>query len=155
MVVAGFTVIVVLYVVVGILAATGMLTLSQKIFRPRAEQIFYGAFLIPVAGFYLAFTAYFEAQSAWRTEIAAVLVFSVLGLAGARLPWVLILGYALHGTWDAVHELAAHGAGSVFEAGRLTDVPLAYGFFCAALDFCIAAYFYRRRSAWAADWKSS
>jgi hypothetical protein len=56
----GFIVIVTLYAVIGLLAAGGSTVLSQKLFSGKAEQTFYGAFLIPIAGFYLAFAAYFE-----------------------------------------------------------------------------------------------
>jgi hypothetical protein len=53
-----------------------------------------------------------------------------------------------------LHELQAHGAYSAFAAGQLTAIPLAYGFFCASFDFCIAGYFYARRAKWVAAWKA-
>jgi len=77
-----------------------------------------------------------------------------IGLLGVRLPFALIVGYPLHGLWDLLHELQAHGAYSAFEPGQLTAIPLAYGVFCAAFDFCIAAYFYARRADWSAAWKA-
>ena len=150
----GFVVIVTLYLVIGCLAATGSICISQRIFRPKAEEIFFALFLIPIAGFYLAFTAYFEMGKAWQIEGAAVLVFSALGLVGTRVPWVLIVGYSLHGIWDMLHELQAHGAGSLFDQGELTVIPLAYGIFCMAFDFWMAAYFFTRRNAWVAAWQS-
>jgi hypothetical protein len=72
-----------------------------------------------------------------------------------RLPFALIVGYSLHGLWDLLHELQAHGAYSAFEPGKLTAIPLAYGFFCAAFDFSMAAYFYTRRAALSAAWNTS
>jgi hypothetical protein len=75
-------------------------------------------------------------------------------LLGVRLPFALIVGYCLHGLWDLLHELQAHGAASVLEPGKLTAIPLAYGFFCAAYDFSVAVYFYRRRAEWNDAWKS-
>ena len=51
----GFVVIVMLYAVVGLMAATGVISITRKIFGPKAEQVFYGVFLILIAGFYLAF----------------------------------------------------------------------------------------------------
>jgi hypothetical protein len=57
-------------------------------------------------------------------------------------------------TWDLQHELQAHGAYSAFEPGRLTVIPLAYGVFCAAFDFCMAAYCYARCTEWIAAWKA-
>jgi hypothetical protein len=53
-----------------------------------------------------------------------------------------------------LHELHAHGAYSAFEPGQLTAIPLAYGVFCAAFDFCMAAYLYVRRAEWIAAWKA-
>ena len=150
----GFIVIAVLYVVVGVMAATGSISIFRKILTPKAEQIFYAMFLILVALFYLAFVAYFEAATAWPLEATAVLVFVAISLLGVRLPFALIIGYSLHGIWDFLHELQLHGVYSAFQPGHLTAIPLAYGFFCAAFDFSMAAYFYGRRSEWCAAWKA-
>ncbi|HYJ17081.1 MAG TPA: hypothetical protein VE170_16435 [Candidatus Limnocylindria bacterium] len=151
----GFIIIVILYIVIGIMSAAGSIFISQRVFAPKAEQIFYGILLIPVAGFYLAFTAYFGIETAWRLESAAVLAFVAIGLIGIRLPFAIIAGYPLHGLWDLLHELNAHGGYSVFEPGQATAVPLAYGIFCAAYDLCMGAYFYTRRSVWGAARKTS
>jgi len=144
----GFVVIVILYAVIGLLAAAGAISIGRKIFAPKAEQIFYAIFLIMIAAFYLAFTAYFGVATAWRLETAAVVAFVAISLLGVRLPFALIAGYSLHGLWDVLHELQAHGAYAAFEPGRLTAIPLAYGVFCLAFDFSVAAYFYTRRAAW-------
>jgi hypothetical protein len=148
----GFVVIVILYAAVGLMAAAGAIFITQKIFGPRAEQVFYGMFLIMIAAFYLAFVAYFGNAAAWRTETAAVVVFAAIGLFGVRLPMALIIGYPLHGLWDLLHELQAQGAFSALEPGQLTSIPLAYGVFCAAFDVCIAGYSYARRAEWSAAW---
>jgi hypothetical protein len=150
----GFIVIVTLYIVIGLMSAAGSLLITQKLFTPKVEQIFYGVFLIPIAGFYLAFAAYFGTRTAWPLESAAVLAFAAIGLLGTRVPWVIIIGFPLHGLWDILHELYAHGGFSVFEPGQATAVPLAYGVFCATYDFSMAAYFYTRRSDWGAAWKA-
>ncbi len=144
----GFVVIVVLYAVIGLMAAAGTICIARKLLAPKAEQIFYALFLIMIAAFYLAFAAYFGAATAWRLEAAVVLVFVAISLLGARLSFALILGYSLHGLWDLLHELHAHGGHSGFEPGQLTAIPLAYGLFCAAFDFYMAAYFHRRRIEW-------
>ena len=149
----GFVVIVILYAVIGLMAAAGTIFIGRKIFTAKAEQIFYAMFLVMIAAFYLAFTDYFGMAKAWRLETAAVMVFVAIGLLGARLPFVLIVGYSLHGMWDLLHEFQAHGAYSAFEPGQLTAIPLAYGVFCAAFDFCMAVYFYARRTEWIAAWK--
>jgi uncharacterized protein DUF6010 len=148
----GFVVIVVLYATVGVMAAAGAISISRKIFGPRAEQVFYGIFLILIAAFYLAFVAYFGNPAAWRAETAAVVLFALMGLFGVRLPIALVIAYALHGAWDLVHELQAQGAISAYYLGQLTAVPLAYGVFCAAFDVYIAAYALKRRDEWSAAW---
>src|SRR5215475_5510380 len=145
-------VILILYSSIGLLAAAGSVFIAQKIFSPKAEQIFFALFLIAIAGFYLAFTAYFGNEAAWRTEIGAVIAFAVLGLVGIRVPAALIVGYLLHGLWDGVHEIHAHGGADFLGMLHTSEIPLAYGVFCAAYDWSIAAYFYTRRAQWSAAW---
>jgi hypothetical protein len=147
-----FSVIIVLYVCIGFLAAAGSACISSKLFSAKVEQIFFALFLIAIAGFYLAFTAYFGDQRAWPLETGGVIVFAVFGVLGVRMPVALIIGYLLHGIWDLLHEIHAHGGGDVFGGQQPTDLPLAYGAFCAAYDCCIAAYFYTRRGRWRAAW---
>jgi predicted ABC-type exoprotein transport system permease subunit len=149
------SVIIVLYVCVGILAAAGSIFISQKLFSAKAEQIFFALFLVAIAAFYLAFTAYFKDQGAWRLETEAVVVFAVFGILGLRLPVVLIIGYCLHGFWDVLHEFHAFRGTNLFGAHELTELPLAYGAFCAAFDWCVAGYFYARRREWNAAWKAN
>jgi len=142
----GLIVIVTLYISIGGMSAAGSVYIARSIFSAKAEQIFFGLFLIPIAGFYLAFMAYFGDQHAWQFEGVAVAVFSAFGLLGARFPVVLIAGYLLHGIWDGVHEFS-------LLPRQTTAVPLASGFFCATYDFLMAAYFYTRRNEWLAAWK--
>jgi len=150
----GFVVILILYAVIGLIAAAGAIIIARKMLPLKKEQIFYAMFLIMIAAFYLAFAAYFGMATAWRLETAVVVAFAAIGLLGARLPFALIVGYSLHGLWDLLHELQAHGVYSAFQPGRLTAIPLAYGVFCAAFDFCMAAYCYARRAEWTAAWKT-
>src|SRR5215472_11300929 len=93
----GLVVIMILYAVIGLLAAAGTIYLARKTFAPKVEQVFYGMFLIMIAAFYLAFTAYFGVASAWRLETAVVAAFAVIGLLGTRVPFALVAGYSLHG----------------------------------------------------------
>jgi len=144
----GFVVIVILYATIGLMGAAGAVFLVRKFLGPKGEQVFYGLFLVMIAAFYLAFAAYFGAATAWRVEISAVVVFSLIGLFGTRLPIALIVGYPLHGLWDLLHELQAHGAWLGFEPEQLTAIPLAYGIFCLAFDFYVAVYFHTRRDEW-------
>ena len=53
------SVIIVFYAGIGLLAAAGSIFISQKIFSARGQQIFFALFFVAIAGFYLAFTAYF------------------------------------------------------------------------------------------------
>jgi hypothetical protein len=152
---AGFIVVVILYAVIGVLAASGTIFLARRVLAPKAEQIFYAMFLIMIAAFYLAFTAYFGVSAAWRLEAGVVAAYVVIGALAVRLPFALILGYSLHGVWDLLHELQAHGAYSGFEPGQLTAIPLAYGVFCLSFDLCMAGYSNARRSQWIAAWKES
>ena len=149
----GLIVIVALYVTIGVMSAAGSVYIAKSFFSAKVEQIFFGLFLIPIAGFYLAFTAYFGDKDAWRLEATAVAVFASFGLAGVRVPCVLIVGYLLHGLWDVVHEFNAHAGHSLLGPRQTTSVPLAYGFFCATYDLLMATYFYTRRGQWRAAWR--
>ena len=144
----GFAVILIWYAGLGLLATAGSVAVTQKFFTGRSEQMLYGAILVAIAGVYLAFTAYFGNAASWRTELIAVIAFSVLGIVGTRYAAALILGYALHGIWDALHELAGQSGFAPFASGELTAIPLAYGVFCAAFDIAIAIYFVRRKQFW-------
>lgn len=148
------TIIIILYMAIGFLAAAGSIFIAQKLFSARGEQIFFALFFIAIAGFYLAFTAYFNNQEAWRLETGVVILFTVFGMLGLRFPAALIIGYSLHGIWDVVHEIHAFGGVSPFGAEKITEIPLAYGVFCAAFDWCVAGYFYTRRHEWNAAWQA-
>ena len=128
--------------------------IAKKLFSAKAEQIFFALFLIPIAGFYLVFTAYFGDEAAWRFETLGVIGFALLSLLGVRLPVVLIIGYLVHGLWDVLHEMHAHGGVDLFSAQHATEIPLAYGAFCATYDWCMAGYFYTRWSEWSAAWSA-
>jgi hypothetical protein len=148
------SVIITFYARIGLLAAAGSICISQKLFSAKGQQIFFALFFVAIAGFYLAFTAYFKNQEAWRLETGAVILFAMFGILGLRFPVMLIIGYSLHGVWDIVHEIQAHGGASLFGAQEMTELPLAYAPFCAAFDWCIAAYVCVRRGEWNAAWKA-
>jgi len=145
-------VIIVLYAFIGFMSAAGSVCISKKIFSAKGEQIFFALFLIAIAGFYLAFTAYFGEKGAWRFETGGVIAFAILGLLGVRVSVALIIGYALHGFWDVLHEIHAHGGGDLFGGQQATELPLGYAAFCATYDWCMAAYFYTRRGEWSGAW---
>ena len=139
-----------LYLGIGILAALGSVTVTRQRFSPRTEQLFYSLLLIPIAALYLAFVDYFQSPASLRIELWAALAFVAMGLLGTRIPLLLILGYALHGAWDLVHEIVAHQASNSGNLSVLTPIPLAYGVFCAAYDWYIAGYANVRRQQWRA-----
>ena len=85
----GLIVIITLYITIGVMAAAGSVYIAKSIFSPKIEQIFFALFLIPIAGFYLAFTAYFGDKDAWLVEATAVAVFAVFGLVGVRVSFAL------------------------------------------------------------------
>ena len=137
-----------LYVGIGVLAAIGTVTITRARFSPRIEHIFFALLLIPIAAMYLAFAEYFGDHSALRLEVYAVALFTGLGLSGLRFPALLVLGYALHGAWDLFHEALLYLAPAPGDVRSVTAIPLAYGVFCAAYDWCMAGYFFTRRAAW-------
>jgi hypothetical protein len=85
-------------------------------------------------------------------RLAPAVLTSLIALVGIRVPYALIAGYLLHGLWDMIHELHVHAGLSVFAPGRTTPIPLAYGAFCVTYDFCMAGYFFTRRTDWNAAW---
>ena len=46
------SVIIALYICIGLMSAAGSVAISKKVFSAKAEQIFFGLFLVPIAGFY-------------------------------------------------------------------------------------------------------
>ena len=147
-----FSVILILYIVIGLMSAAGSIYISRNLFSVKTEQIFFALFLIPIAGFYLAFTAYFGNEAAWRLESIGVIAFAVLGLMGVRMSVALIAGYLLHGLWDGYHEIHAHVGSDLLNTRQISEIPMAYGVFCATYDWCMAVYFYTRRGQWREAW---
>lgn len=139
-----------LYAVIGALAATGAIALTSRRLAPRAEQVAYGILLVPIAAFYLAFEAQLGPGAGAGSELLPVLAFAALGLAGMRVAPLLALGYLGHGIWDLLHEILMHQE----RLGSFTAIPLAYGVFCAVFDCMIAGYAWTRRAAWAAGWRA-
>ena len=82
----GLMVIVVLYIAIGAMSAAGSVYLSKLIFSAKQEQIFFGLFLIPIAGFYLAFAAHFGNKDACPLETAAAAVDNGLAMPPKALP---------------------------------------------------------------------
>src|SRR5689334_4766134 len=97
---------------------------------------------------YLTFVGYYGDGSTLRLELYAIAGFVVLALLGLRVLPLLVLGYVLHGAWDLVHEVSMRVGSAAGDARQFSDIPLAYGAFCAAYDWLVAGYFVTRREAW-------
>src|SRR6059058_3110572 len=150
----GLIVIVALYVTMGVMSAAGSVYIAKLIFSAKLEQIFFGLFLIPIAGFYLAFTAYFGDKDAavGSDGSGSVCCFRPSGSPGCICSHSRIPATRPMGRGPPVQRSCwRHSIGpSPDHIG-----PLAYGFFCATYDFLLAAYFYTRRGQWRAAWKCS
>jgi hypothetical protein len=68
----GGVVVVILYVVIGVLAAIGSILVFQRIFHGRWEQIFWASFLVVIAAFYLSFAAYFGPHLLLRSRCSGL-----------------------------------------------------------------------------------
>jgi hypothetical protein len=150
----GFVVIVILYAVIGLMAAAGTIFIARKILAPKAEQIFYAMLLIMIAAFYLTFAAYFGVASAWRMETAVVVAFVATALPGASLPFARYWGIPC--TVCGICCMNFRRMEPTPRSSRASS-PRSHSpteFFCAAFDFCLAAYFYPRRAEWVAAWKA-
>jgi uncharacterized protein DUF6010 len=146
----GGLVVAVLYFVIGLLSAIGSIFVFRRMFQGRSEQIFWAAFLVVIAGFYLSFAAYFEASThAWQTEVAGVAVFLACVVGGLFSRSAIAVGYVMHGLWDLSHCLS----GSSLAGLSITEIPLGYGIFCSAFDFAVACYLMTSDTAWHAPGK--
>jgi hypothetical protein len=146
----GGVVLAILYLVIGLLGAVGSIAVFRRIFQGRWEQIFWAAFLVVIAGFYLSFAAYFEASPhAWQTEAAGVAVFLVCAVGGLFSRSAIAIGYVMHGLWDLSHCLF----GASLAGLSMTEIPLGYGIFCSTYDVTVAGYLMMSGSAWQAPGK--
>jgi hypothetical protein len=146
----GGVVVVILYATIGLLGAAGSIFIFRGMFQGRWELIFWAAFLVAIASFYLGFSAYFGVSShAWQTEIVGVVVFVTCAAIGLFTRSAIAVGYVLHGLWDLTHSVS----GSSLSGLSLTDIPLGYGIFCSTYDLTVACYLLRGDTAWRAPGK--
>jgi hypothetical protein len=142
--VGGF-VVVLLYAVIGLLAATGSIVIVRRVFQGRWEQIFWSTFLVMIAAFYLSFAAYFGASpDAWRTELVFVAVILACAVGGLLYRPAIAFGFAMHGLWDIGHSLF----GSSLFGLPMTEIPLGYGIFCLTFDLTVVGYLMMSDTAW-------
>ncbi len=141
----GGVVILVLYIIVGLLAAAGSILIFQRVFHGQWEQMFWASFLVVIAAFYLSFAAYYGVSiAAWQTELIGVVIFLGIAFGGLFSRQAIGLGYLAHGLWDLTHSLMGVNFVGLF----LTEIPLGYGVFCATFDFTVAYYVMTSTSGW-------
>ena len=141
----GGLVVALLYVVIGLLSAIGSILIFRRIFQGRWEQIFWAAFLVVIAAFYLSFAAYFGASTrAWQTEVVGVAIFLVCAVGGMFFRSAIAVGYVMHGLWDLSHCLS----GTSLAGLSVSEIPLGYGIFCSTYDFTVACYLMISDTAW-------
>lgn len=141
----GGLVIALLYLTIGLLSVIGSIIIFRRMFQGRWEQIFWAAFLVAIAAFYLSFAAYFDASThAWKTELAGVALFLACAAGGLFFRPLIAVGYIMHGLWDVSHSLA----GSALMGLSITEIPVGYAIFCMAYDFPVAYYLMTSNTPW-------
>ena len=119
----GFVVIMILYAVIGLMAAGTSPSPGNSSPQDRANLLcnvpHHDCNVLP------GLRCLLRSGVGLAVETAVVMAFVVIGLLGVRLPFPLIVGYSLHRLWDLLHELQTNGAYSAFEPGKLTAIPLA------------------------------
>lgn len=141
----GGFIILVLYIIVGLLAAAGSILVFQRVFTGQWEQMFWASFLVAIAAFYLSFAAYYQISvAAWQTELIGVVIFLGVAFGGLFSRQAIGFGYLAHGLWDLIHSLMGVNFAGLF----LTEIPLGYGVFCATFDFTVVYYILTSTSGW-------
>lgn len=114
---------------VGVVLAIGICAAAAQIGLSR-ERGFYSLMVMVIASYYVLFALLVGAVPALGIEIAAMLVFATLAIAGFRISeWIVVVALAAHGVFDAVHHRLIVNAG----------VPLWWPAFCLAFDVTMAA----------------
>jgi hypothetical protein len=94
------------------------------------DRAFYATILIVVGHYYVLFAAEAGATSALIAELAGMIVFVALAVAGFKFtPWLIPAGLAAHGLFDLVHGYLVTNPG----------VPTWWPAFCGTYDVVIAA----------------
>jgi hypothetical protein len=113
---------------IGAALALAMLLLARRTGLDR-NRLLYPLMLIVTASCYELFAAIGGPASALWTEAAVMALFIAAYVAFRESPWVIVIGMAAHGLFDALHPLIIDNAG----------VPSGWPAFCLAFDFVAAA----------------
>ena len=92
-----------------------------------------------------------EANQAWLESIA----YQMSNMTYAQQSKLLggPIGLLKSHATRSAHEIADEAV-NIFGGREATKIPLAYGAFCATLDWAMVVYFVNRRRHWVAAWKS-
>ena len=92
------------------------------------DRAFYATILIVVGHYYVLFAAEAGSTSALIAELAGMIVFVALAVAGFKFtPWLIPAGLAAHGVFDLVHGYLVTNPG----------VPTWWPAFCGTYDVVI------------------
>ncbi|MGO4382105.1 hypothetical protein [Pseudoduganella sp. RAF53_2] len=120
-----------LSVLIGIALAIGVGLLGTYIKLDR-ERGFYPVILIVVAAIYVLFACCANEPRVVFIEILPLAVFGIAAVVGFRKSqWIVVVGLAGHGCFDAVHNLLILNKG----------VPPWWPEFCGTFDVVFALYF--------------
>jgi hypothetical protein len=94
------------------------------------DRAFYATILIVVGHYYVLFAAEAGSTPALIAELAGMIVFVALAVAGFKFaPWLIPAGLVAHGLFDMVHGYLVTNPG----------VPTFWPAFCATYDVVIGA----------------
>ena len=114
---------------VGITLAGATILVIQA-FPTAIHQKFYAIALIIAALIYVGFSLLSQNTTWIFTEIAGVIVFSIISFIGINSPWFLAMGWLIHPAWDLL--IVNHNL-TVF-------VPQWYPTLCIGYDILMALY---------------
>jgi hypothetical protein len=126
---------------IGVVLSLGVAAFARVVGFDR-DRAFYATVLLVIASYYVLFGAMAGSLQAVLVEAAVMAAFAAVAVAGfKRSVWILVIGLAGHGIFDALHGLVLHNPG----------VPGWWPAFCGAYDVTAAAYLALRLSkvSWA------
>jgi hypothetical protein len=110
----------------------GILSLPLHFLLTAQQSVDLASVVVAIIG--AIYVGYALQQGNIRQSVVEIIVaslFFAIALAGMWWnPWIIPIGYVLHGLWDAIHH---------FHGDDLAPVPLWYPSFCAVYDWIYAA----------------
>ncbi|HKR00202.1 MAG TPA: DUF6010 family protein [Pyrinomonadaceae bacterium] len=120
----------ILQILVGVVACATFIAVARRA-GVKGELRLYAAGLFIAALIYAGFVAR-DATPRWLvTELAGLVVFTLVALAGLKISgWILAAGWAAHALWDLLLHKLVYAA----------FVPDWYPLVCLAFDLLLAIY---------------